>query len=64
MPCHVKQNLDKKIGENISKNVSSRYSSDKLAARHKLFDLAKHSATDVLKTASKKSIQKLAEETS
>ena len=38
-------------GKNISKNVSSKYS-------QKLLDHAKQSATDALKTASKRTIQK------
>ena len=39
--------MDRDIGENISQNVSSKYS-------HKLLDHAKQSATDPLKTASRK----------
>ena len=38
------------IGKNISKNLSSKYS-------QKLLDHAKQSATDLLKTASKRAIQ-------
>ena len=41
--------MDKNIGNNISKNLSSKYS-------QKLLDHAKQSATDVLKTASKRAI--------
>ena len=41
----------KNIGKNISKNLSGKYS-------HKLLDRAKQSATDALKTTSKRVIQK------
>ena len=44
------------IGKNISKNLSSNYS-------WKLLDHAKLSATDALKTSSKRAIQKTAEAT-
>ena len=47
----------KNIGRNISKNVSSKYS-------QKLLDHAKQSATDALKTSSKRVIQKTTEATS
>ena len=40
------KNINKNIGKNISKNVSSKFS-------QKLFDNAKQSAIDALKTASK-----------
>ena len=43
-------------GKNISKNLSSKYS-------QKLLDHAKQSDTDVIKTVSKKAIQKTAEAT-
>ena len=43
----------KNIGKNISKNISSKYS-------QKLLDHAKQSATDALKTSSKRVIQKTA----
>ena len=46
--------MDKNIGKNISKNLSSKYS-------QRLLDYAKQSATDVLKTTSKRVIQKIAE---
>ena len=39
--------MDRDIGQNISQNVSSKYS-------HKLLDHAKQYATDPLKTASRK----------
>ena len=48
--------MGKNIGKNISKNLSGKYS-------YKLFDQAKQSATDVLKTSSKRVIQKLVERT-
>ena len=43
--------MGRNIGKNISKNLYSKYS-------EKLIDHAKQSATDVLKTASKRAIQK------
>ena len=48
--------MGKNIDKRTSKNVSSEYS-------QKLFDHAKQSATDALKTASKRKIQKPAEAT-
>ena len=45
------KNVGKNIDKNISKNISSQYSK-------KLLDHAKQSATNVLKTASKRAIQK------
>ena len=50
------RNLGKNIGENISKNLCSKYN-------QKLLDHAKQSAKDVLKTNSKRVIQKRAEAT-
>ena len=50
------KNIGKNIGKNISKNLSSKYS-------QKLLDHAKQSATDALKTASKRAILKSAEAT-
>ena len=47
----------KKIVKNISKNLSTKYS-------QKLLDHAKKSATDAIKTSSKRVIQKTAEVTS
>ena len=47
----------KTMGKNIGKNVSSKYS-------QKILDHAKQSATDALKVASKREIQKAAEATS
>ena len=45
------KNMGKNIGKNISKNLSAKYS-------QKLFDHAKQSTTDALKTSSKRVIQK------
>ena len=45
------RNKSKKIGKNISKNLSSKYS-------QKVLDHDKQSATDALKTASKRAIEK------
>ena len=50
------RNMGKYTGENISKNRSGKYS-------QKLLDYAKQSATDVLKTTSKRVIQKAEEAT-
>ena len=47
------RNIGRNIGKNISKNSSCKYS-------QKLLDHAKQSATDTLKTASKRAIQKTA----
>ena len=48
--------MSKNIGENISKNISSKNS-------QKLLDHTKRSATDAFKTHSKKAILKTAEAT-
>ena len=48
--------MGKSIGKNISKNVSGKYN-------QKFLDHDKQSATDALKTNSKKAIQKIAEAT-
>ena len=48
--------MGKNIGINISKNLSGKYNK-------KLLDHAKQSATDALKTTSKRAIQKPAEAT-
>ena len=45
--------MGRNIGKNISKNSSSKYT-------QKLLDHAKKSATDALKTVSKRAIQKTA----
>ena len=47
------RNIGKSFGKNISKNLSSKYS-------QKLIDHGKQSARDVLKTTSKRAIQKTA----
>ena len=47
-------NISRNIGKNISKKLSSKYS-------QKFFDHAKRSATDAIKTASQKEIQKTAQ---
>ena len=52
----VTKNMGKNIGKYLSKNVSSTYT-------QKLFDYAEQSATEPLKTTSKKAIQKTAEAT-
>ena len=48
------KNMGRNIGKKISKNSKSKYS-------QKLFDHAKQSAIDALKTSSKKAIQKTSE---
>ena len=45
------KNMSKNIGKNISKNLKCKYS-------HTFLDHVKKSATDTLKTASKRAIQK------
>ena len=50
------KNMGKNIGKNISKTLSGKY-------RQKLLDHAKQSATDALKTSSKRVIRKTAETT-
>ena len=50
------KNMGKNFGNNISRNLSGKYN-------QKPFDHAKPSATDALKTTSKRVIQKAAEET-
>ena len=50
------KNMGKNFGKNISKNLKGKYN-------QKLFDHAKQSATDALKTSSKRVIQKTAEAT-
>ena len=50
----------KNIGKNTTKILSGKYSPSMLAV-HQFLDLAKQSATDVFKTASKWAIQKTAE---
>ena len=50
------KNMCKSIGKNISKNLSSKY-------KQKLLDHATKTATDALKTASKRAIQNTAKAT-
>ena len=50
------KNMGKNIGKNISKNLSDKYS-------QKIIDHAKISATNALKTSSKRFIQKITETT-
>ena len=57
------KNMAKNIGTNISKNLRGKYGSGMLAVRQKRLDHAKKSATDSLKTSSKRVIQKTAEAT-
>ena len=55
--------MGEKIGENISKKLSGKYGACILAMRQKFFDHTKQSATNALKTSSKRVIQKTAEAT-
>ena len=55
------RSMGKNIGEKISKNLSGKYSPGMLAMRQKLLENAKQSATDAIKTSSKRVIQKTAE---
>ena len=50
------KNVGKTISKNISKSLSDKYIPGMLAARQKLFHHAKQSATDALKTSSKRVI--------
>ena len=52
------KNMGKNIGKNISKSLSGKYSSGMLAAHQKFFDQAKQSATDALKTSSRRVFKK------
>ena len=61
--CFLLKIWVKKLGENTSKSLSSKYSPGMLATRQKLLDHAKQSATDALKTSSKRTNQKTAEAT-
>ena len=51
------------MGKDISKSLSGKYSSGVLTMRQKLLNHAKKSATDALKSSSKRVIQKTAEAT-
>ena len=55
------ENMGKNIDKNISKNLSGKYGPGMFAIRQKLFDDAKKSSIDALKTSSKRVIQKTAE---
>ena len=55
------KNMGKNIGKDISKNLSDKYGPGMLAACQKLHHHAKQSATDALKTSSKRVIQNTAE---
>ena len=50
------RNMSKNVGKNIHKNLSGKYN-------RKILDYAKKSATDAIKIASKKAIQKTADTT-
>ena len=52
------KNMGKNLGKSISKNLSRKYSPGVLTVRQKLLDHATQSATDALKTTSKKSNSK------
>ena len=52
----INKNMDKNIGKNISKNLSGKYC-------QKLLDHAEQSASDALKTTSKRVIEITAEAT-
>ena len=49
--CFFPEIWEKSVGKNISKSLRSKYSQN-------LFDHVKQSATDILKTASKKQFKK------
>ena len=55
--------MGKTIGKNIIKSLSGKYSPGMSDARQKLLDHVKQSATDALKTSSKRVIQKTSEAT-
>ena len=55
------KNIGRNIVKNVSKTLSIKPSSGMLAAHQKRFDYAKQSATDALKAASKRAIQKATE---
>ena len=57
------ENICKNVGKNISKNLSSKYSPVVLTVHQKRLHHPKQSTTEVLKTASKRAIQKTAEAT-
>ena len=57
------KDVGKNIGKNLSKSLGGKHSLGMLAARQKLLDHSKKSATHALKTSSKRVIQKTAEAT-
>ena len=57
------KNMGKNMGKNISQSLSGKYNLGILAMCEKLLDHAKKSATDALKTASQRAIQKTAKAT-
>ena len=57
------KSMGKNFGKKISKNVIGKYGPGMLVMRQKLLDHAKKSATDAIKTFSKRFIQKKAEKT-
>ena len=57
------KNMVKHIGKNISQNLSGKCRSGMLSMRKKFLDHAKKSATEALKTSSKRVIQKTREAT-
>ena len=57
------KNMGKNIDKNISKSLSGKYSLGMLTKHQKLLYHVKQSATDALKTSSKRIIQKTAEVT-
>ena len=56
------KNMGKKIGRNISKNLSGKYGPGMLATCQKILDCAKLSESDA-KTTSRRTIQKTVEAT-
>ena len=55
--------MGKNIGKNVSEILRSKYNPCMSATRQELLDHAKQSATDAIKTTSKRAIQKPAEST-
>ena len=55
---NITKNVGKVIDENISKSLGGKYSPGMLARCQKLFDHAKKSSTDALKTFSKELFKK------
>ena len=57
------KNMGQNIVKNISKSLSGKHGSGMLAMPQELLDHVKQSATDALKTSSKRAIRKTAEAT-